>query len=142
MPGGARGDYFLRNLMGHKLSDALLALAAKVVLRHDPFAHRFPSQQMLLQDALESRRRDVPIPNALGIDHEPRSSGANAEAARLRAHHAQSGFLHAFFYKVPQHFALARMAAIGAEAEEEMPLSAGDARLGEAFVERTHALRR
>lgn len=44
--------------------------------------------QMLDNDALEQRRRYAAIPDAVGIDDDNRTSGANAEARRLTALHA------------------------------------------------------
>ena len=53
--------------------------------REDVFPHRFPLQQMFLDDALEDFRRAGVIPDAIRVNDRDRPAQADAQAVDLAA---------------------------------------------------------
>ncbi len=75
---------------------------------------------MLLQNALEPLGSDLPVPDAIGINDEPRTTGANAKAGRFGPHHVYASFLHSVFDELPEFLSLGGFAALGTDADKQM----------------------
>ena len=86
----------------------------------DPFLDGHAGDDVLLQNALEAPRGHVVIPDPFGIDDEPWTVRANAEAGCLCAHDFYFRFFHALFDEFPQLLAVASLTAVGSEANEQM----------------------
>jgi len=104
-------------------------------LDDDPFLDGHAGDDVLLQDALEAPRGDVVIPDPFGIDDEPRTVCANAEAGCLCAHDFYFRFFHALFDEFPQLLAVAGLAAVGSEADEQMFVRAFHSGFAQTFLE-------
>ena len=88
---------------------------------------------MLLENPLAPLDREFAVPDALGINKEPRAAHADAETARLGAHHRQTQLGATAFQVVPDHLPLLHGRALGAQAEKKMPFRSGDTRRLETF---------
>jgi hypothetical protein len=86
----------------------------------DPLLDGHAGDDVLLQNALEAPRGHVVIPDPFGVDDEPRTVRANAEARCLRSHDLYVRFFHALFDEFPQLLAIAGLTAVGSEADEQM----------------------
>src|ERR1700761_8935296 len=92
----------------------------------DPFRNRFSAYDMLLQNALAALRRDLPVPNAFGVDEKPGAADTDAKTSRLGAHDGEMQLTAAALKIIPRRLAFGHRRAIGAEAEEEMALRVRD----------------
>lgn len=102
------------------------AAGNEAVFCSDPFRDGRAAYQVFLQNPLEALCVDVAIPDAFGVNHEPRSAGADAEALGLCPHRAQGGFTHAALDVFPDDFRVCGCAAVRPHAEEYMPLGGAD----------------
>src|SRR6478736_4914606 len=93
---------------------------AEGVSGDEEFVDGRAAEDVLLQNALEALGRDVGVPGAVGVDNEDGALLADAKAAGLGPHHFEAELLDATLNVVPSLLALAHLAAVGAEAEEEM----------------------
>ncbi len=67
----------------------------------DPFLHGFPVEDVFFQDTIKAIWGDGSIPDAFGVDEEPRSSGADAEAEGFCAHDGGGQLFDGGFRMVP-----------------------------------------
>ena len=107
--------------------ERLALFSAKRLRPLGPFAHGFAMDDMLLENALATLGRDPAVPGAFGINEEPRAADADAKAAGLGPHHGEIQLGAPALEIIPRRLPLLRRRAIGAEAEEEMPLGLRDA---------------
>ncbi len=93
----------------------------------DPFAHGVSAEDVFGEDSIKAVWGDGAVPDALGVDEEPWSSRADAEAEGFCAHDGRGRLFDGGFGVFPQGVALVWVAAFGADAEEEVLLCGGDA---------------
>jgi hypothetical protein len=89
---------------------------------------------MFLEDPLKTLRSDGSVPNALGINHQPRAAHTDPETPGLCAHRRKSGFFQPLFDKFPEVLARLGRATLRPNAEEEMPLGLPYSGFLNAFV--------
>ena len=76
---------------------------------------------MLLEDPLETLWSQASVPDALGVNHQPRATHTDPETPGLGAHRREAGFFEPLFYKLPEFLARLTRTAFRPDAEEEMP---------------------
>ena len=86
----------------------------------DPLANGRVPDNVLLQDAFAALRGDLAVPDALGINEQPRTADADPETAGLGAHDRQFQLGATALEIIPGRLAFRRRRAIGAETKEKM----------------------
>jgi hypothetical protein len=102
--------------------------AAERMNARGPFLDRFILQNVLAENTVAALRRHFAVPDAFGIDQQPRSADADAKAAGLGSHDRQVKLPALPFQVLPGLLAIARIGAIGPEAKKEMASRAIDLR--------------
>ena len=107
-----------------------------------PFRDGATGDDMFLENAFAPFARDRAIPDAFGINQQPRAADADAKAVGLRPHDGEMQLGAPPLQIVPDELPFLRRRAIGSETEKEMPLRPGDPggveSLGEGSIFRGH----
>jgi hypothetical protein len=90
------------------------------------------AKEVFLNDPVKAFGGDVAVPDTIGVNHEDRSLGADAEALGFGAHDGEFKFVEPRLHVIPEDLAFGEISAIRSEANEEMPLGGGNAGLGQA----------
>jgi hypothetical protein len=87
-----------------------------------PFLHRPVCADVFGPDPLEPVWSHLPVPNPVRVNGQPWAPGANTKTGSLGAHHLQAALAHVVLYPFPKFLTFLGRAALGADAQKQMPV--------------------
>ena len=94
--------------------------------------------EVFLEDAFESFWSDFPVPDAVWVDDNPRTTSADAKAVCFGSECEHVCFFESLFDLNPEGLAGREICAIGSKANEEMAFGLGDWQMGKVWGFREH----
>ena len=106
---------------------------AEGIFQDDPLGDRFSVDEVFLEDAFESFWGHFPVPDAVWVDDNPRTTCADAKAVCFGSECEDLRFFESLFDLNPEGLAGREICAIGAKANEEMAFRLSDRKIGKAL---------